>query len=135
MIEGRMARVALSLLILALAACGGPRQAGDRCSKNEDCVAGLVCMGDACVDGTKVSKDRAKRIATLVQRYMHEHEGDCPVGMDEFRSTGSISDAWEKEFDIRCPGERFIVDVVSAGPDGNFNTPDDVFNVEVEEVQ
>ena len=121
-------RLPLSLGLL-LFACG-PRQAGDRCEKNEDCAAGLVCMGDSCVDGVKVSRDRAKRIANLVQRHMHENKGDCPVGIDEFRSSASISDAWGKEFQIRCPGQNFIVDVISAGPDGKHNTPDDVANVD-----
>jgi hypothetical protein len=114
---------------LALLACG-PRQAGDRCATNDECAPGLVCMGEACVDGVKVSKDRATRIATLVQRYMHENKGDCPTGIDEFRSTGSISDAWGKDFQIRCPGRNFVVDVVSAGPDGKHETDDDVANVE-----
>ncbi len=118
------------MALLLLVGCGAPRQAGDRCEKNEDCAAGLVCMGEACVDGVKVSRDRATRIATLVQRYMHENQGDCPSGIDEFRSGASIADAWGKDFQIKCPGENFIVDVISAGPDGKHQTADDVANVD-----
>lgn len=115
---------------LLLLACGGPRQAGDRCEKTEDCVAGLVCMAEACVDGAKVTKDRAKRIESLVQRHMHENQGECPSGIDEFRSSASIADAWGKDFQIVCPGQNFVVDVISAGPDGKHKTADDIANVD-----
>lgn len=125
----------ISSFVLCLVAACGPRQAGDRCEKTEDCAAGLVCMGEACLDGVKVTKDRAKRIATLVQRYMHENQGDCPSGIDEFRSGADISDAWGQEFRIVCPGDVFIVDVISKGPDGQDNTDDDIANVTPEEVQ
>jgi hypothetical protein len=129
------ATLSTSVLALAFVAACAPRQAGDRCEKTEDCAAGLVCMGDACVDGVKVTKDRAKRIATLVQRHMHENQGDCPSGIDEFRSGADISDAWGREFRIVCPGNVFIVDVISDGPDGKDNTDDDIANVTPEEVQ
>lgn len=68
-------------------------------------------------------------VRSAVTMYVMENSGDCP-GMSELTENDYISgqtsteDAWGNAFSIECEGNA--VYVISAGPDGEMNTEDDL---------
>lgn len=90
-------------------------------------VAVLPRLQKARVDSTKTDSQAVRSAVTL---YLGEHPGgDCP-NMDDLVEGGYLdsskrtTDAWDNDFQIECDGGN--VSVVSAGPDGQFGTEDDV---------
>ena len=77
-------------------------------------------------EATGVAKQRAERIQGLVQTYMHEHAGECPGSVDALRDGKGLLDPWDHPYRLQCPGTSAAVDVISNGPDGLPDTPDDV---------
>jgi hypothetical protein len=110
--------------------CDVKRSAGEKCETTANCETGLVCAAQLCADGAHITKKRAERIQELVQTYMHDHKGKCPSSISAVTPGSPIVDAWDQPFTMACPGERFVVDVVSLGPDGHAGTEDDVWNVD-----
>ena len=90
-------------------------------------VAVLPRLEKARIDSTETS---AQQIRSAVTMYLAENPaGGCP-NTEDLVTGGfldedkSISDAWDGEFEIECDGTR--ISVVSAGPDKQFGTEDDI---------
>ena len=90
-------------------------------------VAVLPRLEEARIDSTKTS---AQAIRSAVTMFLAENPaGGCP-NTEDLTSGGfldedkSTADAWDGEFEIECNGTR--VSVVSAGPDKQFGTEDDI---------
>lgn len=75
-------------------------------------------------------------IKEMAELYLVE-QGKCPQFVEELSGVDfslrmkpkiEYLDPWGKKFEIVCPGKKNQegVDVISAGPDGNFFTNDDV---------
>ena len=90
-------------------------------------VAVLPRLKQARIDSTRTD---ARTVASAVEMYVAENPGgDCP-GMEDLTSGGYINssartaDAWDNGFSIECDGDDIIV--ISAGPDGQMGTEDDI---------
>lgn len=57
-------------------------------------------------------------------------KGACPKSAQELHTSGLIDrvkqDPWGADYVFACPGEHALVDIASAGKDGEFGTDDDV---------
>ncbi len=58
-------------------------------------------------------------------------QGKCPDSLEDLVDKGkkeAITDPWGKRYDLICPAEKSgaAVDIVSAGPDRNYHTVDDL---------
>jgi general secretion pathway protein G len=68
-------------------------------------------------------------VRTAVQMYMATNNAECAT-MEQLLEDKQIDkstatkDPWDHEFQIACDGTE--IDVVSAGPDGEFETEDDI---------
>lgn len=90
-------------------------------------VAVMPRLNKARMESTRTD---AQNIRAAAQMYLMENPaGGCP-SMDDLLeerildSSKRITDAWDNEFQIECEGgEPFVV---SAGPDGQFGTEDDI---------
>lgn len=123
-----MARTLTLLLcgsLLGLTACDSRKGEGGSCEKNENCQDGFICQANMCADANKAMKLRAKNLQRTGQKFMHDNSGSCP----EIGDLGGVpehTDAWGNPFRILCPSEHAAIDVVSNGPDGKPDTPDDI---------
>ena len=77
----------------------------------------------------KATKTDAQALRSAVMLYVADNPRGCPTVEDlvnERYLDGSkrTADAWDTEFQISCEGTE--IDVVSAGPDLEFNTEDDI---------
>jgi type II secretory pathway pseudopilin PulG len=73
------------------------------------------------------AKTRARTLQSAAVAYMLETGSDCP-DIDEITPqldpTTEHTDPWQNDYRITCEGT--VVHVASAGPDGDFDTEDDV---------
>lgn len=75
------------------------------------------------------AKQTVLEIQKGVEIAMVQRRGKCVRSMLELGATPQQAfDPWGTEYVIRCPGERLSVDVISAGPDKQLDTADDVAN-------
>ena len=105
-------------------------------------VGGLLLCGatcthlvrSACGCGSKVEVARtvARKIASLYPAWSQEHAGSCPTVTDigPLLNDPVAKDPWDALYRVRCgadapDGARGIA-VDSAGPDGQFETDDDI---------
>lgn len=71
----------------------------------------------------------AQAVKAAVLLYMTDNNG-CPSSSTELQQEGYLdrskraTDAWDNDFQIECEGDDIYV--VSAGPDGQFGTEDDI---------
>lgn len=77
----------------------------------------------------KSTKTDAQSLRSAVMLYVSEHPRECPTVEDLLSerlldSSRRTTDAWDTEFQITC--EDGEIAVVSAGPDLEFNTEDDI---------
>ena len=77
----------------------------------------------------KATKTDAQALRSAVMLYVADNPRGCPTVEDlvnERYLDGSkrTADAWDTEFQITCEGTE--IDVISAGPDLEFNTEDDI---------
>jgi general secretion pathway protein G len=85
---------------------------------------------DAQVDTAK--KD-VVQIQQAVEMYMTQKRGKCPRSMQDLKAAGIASkvskDPWGSDYELKCPGgEGRSVDIISAGPDGEKGSEDDISN-------
>jgi len=84
---------------------------------------------DAQVD---TAKNQCVTIAGAVLQYKVNKRGKCPKTLQELKASGFINqvgkDPWDKPYELKCPGEKGEVDVLSGGPDGELGTEDDISN-------
>lgn len=78
----------------------------------------------------KSTRTDAQTIRSAVTLYLADHPSErCPT-IDDLISDAALdrskrtTDAWEREFQVQCDGSN--VDVLSAGPDGQFGSEDDI---------
>lgn len=76
------------------------------------------------------------RLREMAEEYLWVH-GKCPENIEALVKSSlgkkkkwmeDILDPWGKKYDFVCPGRKGLncVDILSAGPDRNYHTPDDV---------
>ena len=90
-------------------------------------VAVLPRLKQARIDSTRTDAQSVRSAATM---YISENPGgDCPA-MEDLTGGGFIdssrrtADAWDNDFAVDCDGDDVIV--ISAGPDGQMGTEDDI---------
>jgi general secretion pathway protein G len=70
------------------------------------------------------------KIRGAVETYRVNKRGKCPKTMQDLKAAGFIDkiakDPWGTEYELKCPGEKDQIDVVSAGPDAEMGTADDI---------
>ncbi len=78
----------------------------------------------------KNTRTDAQAVRAAVTMYLAENPGeDCPT-VDDLLEGGYLdkgrrtTDAWDNDFQIECEGDNVVV--ISAGPDGQFGTEDDI---------
>lgn len=85
--------------------------------------------------GSTAKKDTIQ-IQQSVEMYMLQKKNKCPKTLQDLRAAGAVTrvikDPWGEEYEIKCPGEHGTVDVISAGPDGELGTDDDIANYDDE---
>ena len=78
----------------------------------------------------KSTRTDAQSIRSGVTIYMADHPGGSCPGIDDLVEDGALdsskrtTDAWDRDFQIECEGMN--INVVSAGPDGQFGSEDDI---------
>lgn len=90
-------------------------------------VAVMPRLNKARIESTRTD---AQSIRAAAQMYLMENPGGGCPSMDDLieerilDSSKRVNDAWDNQFQIECEGgEPFVV---SAGPDGQFGTEDDI---------
>jgi general secretion pathway protein G len=80
----------------------------------------------------KIAKQRVNAVKNGVNTYMVDNNS-CPKGIDDlvaqkYLDRSNAKDPWGKELIFRCPGtnDPESADIVSAGPDKQEGTPDDI---------
>ena len=99
-------------------------------------IMALIATGVAFAVIPMLSEARVTQTSTdmrvihgAVTLYM-VHHGSCPESVQALVEDGRLSgsarttDAWNHEFQISCDGPEPVV--ISAGPDGQFGTEDDI---------
>ncbi len=101
-------------------------------------ILGLLMAGAAIAVPKQIQKARIKTtktsmvtIKTAINTYMAENAGDAPASIavliPTFIEQGSEVDSWENPYYYRAtPGGTQPYDLISAGPDKEFSTPDDI---------
>jgi general secretion pathway protein G len=88
-------------------------------------VAVLPRLKQARIDSTRTD---ARTVAGAVEMYVGQNS-ECPT-MEALVQEGFVNsstrttDAWDNAFQINCEGDS--IEVVSAGPDGQMGTDDDI---------
>lgn len=76
------------------------------------------------------ARSEVMNIRGAVETYRVNKRGKCPKTMQDLKAAGVIDkvakDPWGTEYEFKCPGEKDQVDVVSAGPDAEMGTADDI---------
>lgn len=79
---------------------------------------------------TKVTKTSMVTIKTAINTYSADNAGNAPENLQtlipSYLDPGADLDAWERAFYYRAPGQTQMFDLISAGPDGEFQTGDDI---------
>lgn len=77
----------------------------------------------------KSTKSDAQQIRSGVTLWIGENPGKCP-SVEDLVQDGVLdrskrtTDAWDQDFTVQCDGDEILV--VSAGPDGQMGTEDDI---------
>jgi general secretion pathway protein G len=70
------------------------------------------------------------KIRGAVDQYRVSKRGKCPKTLQDLKQAGYIDkaakDPWGVEYTFKCPGDKDEVDVISAGPDSEMGTADDI---------
>lgn len=82
------------------------------------------------------ARNQTVTIQGAVEQYRTTKRGKCPKSMQDLKAAGFINkiskDPWGGDYEFKCPGDKMSVDVMSAGPDGDMGTEDDITNFEGE---
>lgn len=93
---------------------------------------GLMAFNSFKQAQTDTAKKDVVQIQQAVELYMTQKRGKCPKTLQDLKASGVAAkvtkDPWGNDYEIKCPGEKTSVDVISAGPDGEIGTEDDVNN-------
>lgn len=76
------------------------------------------------------ARNEVVKIRGAIETYRVNKRGKCPKTMEDLKAAGFIDkvakDPWGTTYEFKCPGEKDQIDVVSAGPDGEMGTADDI---------
>jgi general secretion pathway protein G len=76
------------------------------------------------------ARNEVKTIKASIDAYRVSKRGKCPKAMEDLKAAGFIDkvakDPWGTTYEFKCPGEKDQIDVVSAGPDAEMGTADDI---------
>lgn len=76
------------------------------------------------------ARSELTNIKGAIETYRVNKRGKCPKTMQDLKAAGIIDkvakDPWGTDYEFKCPGEKDGIDVVSAGPDGEMGTADDI---------
>ena len=81
---------------------------------------------------SQTAKTRVTEISNATTQYMLDNSNSCPRSLDDLVAQKylkkGLKDPWGKDFIFRCPGTNDTdgADVVSAGPDKQEGTADDI---------
>ncbi|MEM9457655.1 MAG: type II secretion system protein GspG [Myxococcota bacterium] len=82
------------------------------------------------------AKNQTIQIQQAIEQYRLTKK-KCPKTLQDLKAAGFIArvskDPWDGDYQFKCPGEKAGVDVISAGEDKEFGTPDDITNYDVDE--
>lgn len=71
-------------------------------------------------------------VASNIELYMAQKRGKCPKTLEDLKAAGVTNkvpkDPWGNAYEFTCPGKELAVDVMSAGPDSEMGTADDIAN-------
>ena len=97
---------------------------------------GLVAFNQFQEARLSTAKKDTVQIQESIEAYMLQKRGKCPKSLQEVKAAGVIArvikDPWGNEYEIKCPGDKTSVDVVSGGPDGQIGGEDDIANYQGE---
>jgi len=83
------------------------------------------------------AKKDVVQIQQAVEMYKLGKRSKCPKTLQDLKTAGVAAkiskDPWGNDYEMKCPGEKTEVDIVSAGPDGELGTEDDINNYTDEE--
>jgi general secretion pathway protein G len=69
-------------------------------------------------------------IRGAIETYRLNKRGKCPKSMQDLKAANTIDkiakDPWGTDYEFKCPGEKDQIDVISAGPDTEMGTADDI---------
>lgn len=90
-------------------------------------VVAVPQFNKAKIDSTKTSAIALYQAAEL---WRTDHSTECPTAEllkqeKKVSATSKITDAWDRPYKIVC-GDEDTMTVISFGPDGKENTPDDI---------
>lgn len=95
-------------------------------------VGGVSVMATNVLGGAQVdtaSKDIIN-YEGYVEVYKVQKKGKCPKGLADLKAAGIVrrvnKDPWGNDYRFACDGEHAAIEISSAGPDGNFDTDDDI---------
>jgi general secretion pathway protein G len=78
------------------------------------------------------AKKDVVQIQQAVELYMTQKRGKCPKTLQDLKAAGVAAkvtkDPWGTDYEIKCPGEKVSVEVISGGPDLEIGTEDDINN-------
>jgi general secretion pathway protein G len=80
----------------------------------------------------RVAKGTVKELQGAVTQYMIDNNQQCPQSLDDLVAQKYMKkkqkDPWGKDFIFKCPGtsDPDAADIISAGPDKQEGTPDDI---------
>ncbi|MBV1858715.1 MAG: type II secretion system protein GspG [Nannocystaceae bacterium] len=93
---------------------------------------GLMAFNSFKQAQTDTARKDVVQIQQAVEMYRTQKRGKCPKTLQDLKASGVAAkvskDPWGNDYEIKCPGEKTSVDVISAGPDGEVGTEDDVNN-------
>lgn len=95
-------------------------------------LGGVGVMAFNRFNDAQVSTARSQcgTIAGAVDLYKLQKRGKCPKSLQDLKASGFIkqaaADPWGNDYEFKC--EASGVEVISAGPDGELGTEDDLSN-------
>ena len=98
---------------------------------------GLVAFNQFQSARLSVAEQETVKIQQAIETFMLKKRGKCPKSLQEVKAAGDINkvsqDPWGNDYEIKCPGEKTSVDVISGGPDGQIGTEDDISNFQADD--
>ncbi len=76
------------------------------------------------------ARSEVVKVKGAIETYRVNKRGKCPKTMQDLKAAGIIDkvakDPWGTDYEFKCPGDKDQIDVMSAGPDGQMGTADDI---------
>lgn len=74
------------------------------------------------------AKSEVKKIQSAIDTYRVNKKGKCPKTLEDLKAAQFIDrvpkDPWDNEYKFTCDNTK--IEVISPGPDGEFDSPDDI---------